>query len=1049
MTRRAIIQTLRLLAVCALTAPAATDSFAGTSAKPRIAGIIQLDAQAATIHGRQARFMVLEGTGNICYWQAPQDWVSWEFSAEKLGQYVLEMNYSCQEGSQGSTFDVSVNGQKLQSKIAEHTGTWYDHETMKLGTVTLDKAGKHTLELKPAHKPGEAVMNLAWVRLIPAEQYVAYLKAAPPQRPRRGDYAGPVYLVPNFHPASCGWLTDFSTERNYCAYSYLDHLDRVRDDPNYCFALSEVNNIMAIMEFEPKRVAELRKRIGQGRVELCNAFFLEPTINLSGGEALVKMGVEGLRWQEQVMGVRPRLVWAIDVTGVHEQMGQITAGLNLDGMVYTRDNPTSKVLHWLESPDGTRALGINPGHYSEWGELFNARASLTQAQVRQLAADVKAKARRTPIGTPVLVLGGGGDYALPPAYKPYPAEFLAQWKQIAPKMDLRFTGLGRYLDAVGQASSLPKVGRAANPTTARLAALDLPVTRSGARLSWTSFWIQCPKAKAGYRHAEHSLQSAEVVATVANLKAGYTYPVQPLYHAWLEMLLNMDRNTLWGAAGGMVFEHLRSWDVRDRFESVEAISARTQQGALRTLLGEGKCMGLFNPLNWRRTGPATITLPTGTRPVGSDCQTEPDGTVLFRPDVPSIGVVTVDLESKPAPAPGVIPLPASIETAHYSAKIDLKTGALTSLKLKPLGREMLAGPVLLVAEKGGDGHNTPPRQQRKRLAESGQVSAEIRTVRGPIATVVTVRSAFRGGGKSVQTIHFYKDSPRIDFDVELHDIPNQTVVVAEFPLAETIQETRRGIPYGFSHGAWGRPNLDLPGYADGIQAAIRWSHYTFEKGGGVAILDRGLPGRELNGNVPVVFLLNAQDTYLGFPCAWLSGRGMQRASFALVAHEGDWKDARIPQIAWEYNSPPLVVNDVAKAASAAFVQTSGNVVVEAIRREGKYIELRMVECLGQPGRVEAKVLLPHDQAVLTDLIGGRPSSVPALTGPDRQKSYCFPVRPQQIVTMRLTAHQPVPEIRPLLKWDGLVPPQKLEALKMRLDGRKGHPPLGSQTAGTP
>jgi alpha-mannosidase len=616
-------------------------------------------------------------------------------------------------------------------------------------------------------------------------------------------------------------------------------------------------------------------------------------------------------------------------------------------------------------------------------------------------------------------------------------------------MDLRFTGPGRYLDAVGQVSSLSKVEGVAHPPTAPLAAHDLPVTRSGARLSWTSFWIQCPKVKAGYRHAEHSLQSAEAAATVASLKAGFTYPVQPLYHAWLEMLLNMDRNTLWGAAGGMVFEHLRSWDVRDRFESVEAISARTQQGALRTLLGEGKCAGLFNPLNWRRTGPATIRLPVGTRPLGLDCQAEPDGAVLCRPDVPSVGVVTVDLEPRPAPAPGVIPLPASIETVHYSAKIDAKTGALTSVKLKPLGREMLAGPVLLVAEKGGDGHNTPPRQQRKRLADSSQFPAEIRIVRGPIAVVVTVRSTFYGGGKSVETIHFYKDSPRIDFDVELNDIPNQTVVVAEFPLAETVKETRRGIPYGFSHGAWGGPNLDLPGYADGIQAAIRWSHYTFQKGGGVALLDRGSPGRELTGNTPVVFLLNAQDTYLGYPCAWLSGRGTQRASFALMAHEGDWKDARIPQVAWEYNCPPLVVHGVAKAASAAFVETSGNLVVEAVRREGKYIELRMVECLGLPGHAEVTVSLFHDQVLLTDLVGGRPFAVSALVGPDMHKSYRFPVRPQQIVTMRLTTLQPVPEIQPLLKWDELVPPQKLEALKKRIKGRKGHPPLGLQTTDTP
>jgi hypothetical protein len=66
-----------------------------------------------------------------------------------------------------------------------------------------------------------------------------------------------VYVIPNFHPASCGWLTNFSMERVYCANSYFDHLDRVRDDPNYPFALSEVNNLVAILAFEPERLAEL------------------------------------------------------------------------------------------------------------------------------------------------------------------------------------------------------------------------------------------------------------------------------------------------------------------------------------------------------------------------------------------------------------------------------------------------------------------------------------------------------------------------------------------------------------------------------------------------------------------------------------------------------------------------------------------------------------------------------------------------------------------------------------------------------------------------
>ena len=139
-----------------------------------------------------------------------------------------------------------------------------------------------------------------------------------------------VFVVPNFHPASCGWLANWSVERNYCANSYLNHLDRVRDDANYNFALSECNNMLAIRNFQPARFAELQERVKAGRVELVNAFFLEPTINLSGGEALAKMGIEGLRWQQQVMGVRPRYCWAIDTCGVHAQMPQICDLLGLD-----------------------------------------------------------------------------------------------------------------------------------------------------------------------------------------------------------------------------------------------------------------------------------------------------------------------------------------------------------------------------------------------------------------------------------------------------------------------------------------------------------------------------------------------------------------------------------------------------------------------------------------------------------------------------------------------------------------------------------------------
>ncbi|MEI7809689.1 MAG: hypothetical protein WCJ07_14520, partial [Verrucomicrobiota bacterium] len=416
----------------------------------------------------------------------------------------------------------------------------------------------------------------------------------------------PVYVVPNFHPASCGWLTDWSTERNYCANSYFDHLDRVRDDANYNFALSECNNLIAMLNFRPDRLAELKQRIREGRIELCNAFFLEPTINLSGGEALVKMGIEGLRWQQQVMGVRPRLSWMIDVCGVHEQMAQIVTGLGLDALVYCRLNPTGSTLHWLESPDGTRTLAISPGHYLEWRPMFGAKEPLAEKQLlaladdirarlepksqdqegKRLAADLKSAPRLTPAGAPILILGGSGDYNLAPLYRSYPAEFLQQFKKVAPEFDVKFSTPGKYLDAV-----LPAI---------KSGAIQLPTMRGGTEFTYNAFWIQNPRVKAWFRQCEQQLQAAEMLATAASLRGNFEYPAQTLNHAWLLLCLNMDRNTLWGAAGGMVFEHDRSWDARDRFEWVEQTSRDIATRAVRSLLGIGKTSVRFNPLNWQR-----------------------------------------------------------------------------------------------------------------------------------------------------------------------------------------------------------------------------------------------------------------------------------------------------------------------------------------------------------------------------------------------------------------------------------------------------------------
>jgi alpha-mannosidase len=833
-----------------------------------------------------------------------------------------------------------------------------------------------------------------------------------------------VYVVPNFHPASCGWLTNFSMERVYCANSYFDHLDRVREDPEYAFVLSEVNNMIAMMNFKPERMAELKRGLQERRVELVNGFFLESTINLSGGEALVRLGVEGLRWQQKMFGVRPRFAWTIDVCGTHDQMAQIAAGLGLEAMVYTRKNPTGSAVHWTISPDGTRVLTISPGHYSELGPLMMAKEPLTPAETADVRKQLADKLKITPEGAPVLILAGGGDYALAPRRQQNPSEFLKQWKQNPEHPEIRFSILGKYLDEL---QALEKAGR-----------LKVPSLLGGTAYDFDSFWIECPRVKSSYRRCEYLLQAAEALSAAASLTRKHAYPSQELYRAWTLMFLNMDRNTLWGSAGGMVFEHQKSWDVKDRFEWIEQHSSQAAEAAGAALLPRGEGVGLYNPLNWKRRDP--VLLPVALE--GLAGQTAEGGGVLCQPELASCSAGGWKKSAAGPAAPRPVVLPERIQTKHYEVRIDSRTGALTSVKLRASGKEMLSGPANVIVlekpktQKGDPGDFMLPRPQRDRLGTSSDHEQTIQVTQGPLATVVRMEGKFAGGGVCRRTVTLYNDYPRIDFVTELNDLPNLTVTVAEFPLAGEISEVRRGIPYGFSHGWWGTPNAALHGWTRGIVPAVRWSHYTLAGGGGAALLDRGVTGRELNGNTPIIYLYNATDKYYGYPNPWLSGNGRHVLQYALVLHDGDWKQAGIPQMAWEYNCPPVVVANRGLQAAKPFLTTSGNVVVESMRRVGSELEVRLAECLGLAGTVELTLSLPHRSAAQTDFNGEH--GKPLAGGP----GYTFAVRPQQIVTLRFKTESAAAESELITRWDEMVPPHKL-AMLHEYSSEKGHPPKGN------
>ncbi len=840
------------------------------------------------------------------------------------------------------------------------------------------------------------------------------------------------FIVPNTHGTVGGWLVDFDTERNHVLNNYLEHLALAEASPAYRFVWSEAPNLISLLELEPAREAALRRMMAAGRAELVNGFFLESDVTLTGGETLAQLGVRGIRWHERVFGVRPRFGWAIDITGAHRQLPQIAAKLGFEALVFTRNNPAGKTAFWWRAPDGTRALALTAQAYMEMRELFRATDPGDEAAHAAVKQAIEARLQHSPSPRLALFLAGASDYSLPPALGPRLEEFLAQWRKRAPDVELRFGTMSDYLAALRE-----EVKRGA----------VLPEYAGDTAYCFNGFWSAMPRMKHAFRRTEGLLHAAELAAASASLHRAVPYPAHALDEAWTLLLLNADRNTIWGAAAGEVFRSEKHWDAWDRFQGAEERLRAVLRSSLDGRTGEA---AVFSSLNWKREDPLEMRLPGGKTPAGALCMEDPArrGVARCRRALPGGEAVRLQWTARASEKAAAIETPAEIRTRHYTVRIDRETGDIASLSSASgkailgarSGRIQLEEPPEKIAKTAAD--FMAPKRQRRPVAACGARPA-VRAWRGRLATIVESVldcPAFR----TERRIWFYGDIPRIDFDIVLDLRRSDVLAAAHFPFAGRVDRRTRGIPYGFSEGPpeenWLEPQSyflaraaehNLLGYSAAVLPALEWSDYRLAAGGGMTLVEAGLAMHEFSPDRLTLGLVNAVNTYRGLPNEELRGLGRHELRFGILPHEGDWHAIEAPKRAREFAMPPLVLED--GGPLPPLVRTSENLIVEAARREGSDLEVRLTEWRGEPAMAWVECLAPHRDARRTNLLGEEPRPL------GRAARYRFAVMPQEIVTLRFRLDSAVETPELLRTWAPLVPEAKREGLKMRRR-EKGHPP---------
>ena len=131
-------------------------------------GTIAMLARTAEVHGVMLRFEPLPHKNTLGYWVNKDDWASWEFTVATPGTFTVEVLQGCGKGQGGSEVEVAVGEQTLKFTV-EDTGHFQNFKPREIGTVKIEKAGRHVLTIKPKTKAASAIMDVRQVTLKAAK----------------------------------------------------------------------------------------------------------------------------------------------------------------------------------------------------------------------------------------------------------------------------------------------------------------------------------------------------------------------------------------------------------------------------------------------------------------------------------------------------------------------------------------------------------------------------------------------------------------------------------------------------------------------------------------------------------------------------------------------------------------------------------------------------------------------------------------------------------------------------------------------------------------
>jgi len=701
----------------------------------------------------------------------------------------------------------------------------------------------------------------------------------------------------------------------------------------FTFSQSQVSVYKAVMKTRPDLFDRIREFVNKGQWEITAAMWVEGDENMAAGESVVRQFLLAHRFLKRHFGIEPKVCWQPDLFGHVWTMPQILKKCGVKYYYFMRCGKDNPHVFWWEAPDGSRVLAATTPNYN--GSIGYDTANYGFELFRKQGI------------RDYMHVYGVGDHGGGPTVRDIERGLAIGANPYLPS--IKFNTVENYFDTV--AVRYPQI----------------PVVRDELQFIFEGCYTTHADIKLRNRQCENLFPVLELFASLA-MPFELPYPKFILDEGWERACFNQFHDILPGSAIHASYQE--AIPITDGFlqSARQALhhSLMTLADQINTAGTDAEPIVVFNPSNWERQDVVAVTLPIFANEwpeiVDPDGQIIPSQVIDRQPDratlmfiaeaVPSMGYKTYGwrkVEREPSYETDLKMYPNfRIENQNYRIQLDELTGQISSIVSKTDGKEFVrpgsrANRFQLLHEQPHDmsAWVIGPIAETTELATPERVEV---LERGPIRILIQIVSRFRHS-TFVQRVAIYSKLARIDFPC--------TVDWQELGSRHTGSLFLK-VAFPVNLGANLRAHFELP--FGTIERPANGHEYPTQKWLDLSDADHGVSlindckyGCDVHQTELRLSLLRC--SYEPDP---IPDRGTQHFTYALLPHQGDWRQANTLRAGYELNQPLMAIltdhHPGAWPLNQSFIHCSAeNIIITSLKKceDDDSLILRCYETHGQ------------------------------------------------------------------------------------------------------